>query len=385
MMEENKMKKFIKKFAPVMIGLALSISTAVAEPQFKDLDENHWAYAQIKQLAEQKIVVGYPDETYKPDEEITRAEFASMVVKALNQEDAELTDIIEFSDIEKDNWAWDSVQRAVRFDLIGETKDNKFRPTDSVTRAECLEIVINSLTTEELSLDRAKEILEAKYIDANTIPEWFVIKAGKAEVLGIVVTIPGEEAKMFAEKPATRAEVAAFLFNMMEQVKLAPNKKLAEVLKPIESEGTVLDDAIVKGNIGIIPPGTIIPLVIQDDLNSQTSTVTDIFEAKVADNLITKEKYLLVKEGATIKGMLIDKKKAILIIRNGKLVLSTKTITTTDNQTASFIGITETNPDLSIWRKIFKGLKVKYTNGEIIPVKTLKTLKIDLTNSWIIE
>ena len=308
-----------------------------------------------------------------------------MVVKALHQDEAEITDIIEFSDVTQDNWAWDSIQRAVRFDLVKETKDNMFRPTDSVTRAECLEIVINSLTTEDLSLEEATKILEAKYIDANTIPEWFVIKAGKAEVLGIVVNVPGTEAKMFAENPATRAEVAAFLFNMMEQVRLAPNKKLAEVLKPIEAEGIVLKDIIIKDNVGIIPAGTMIPLVIQDDLNSQSSVVSDVFEAKVPENLITEQKYLLIKDGATVKGLLIDKKKAMLIIRNGKLVLNTRTITTSNDQTADFVAVTETNPNLSIWRKIFKGLKVKYSNGETILVKTLKPIKIDLTNSWIIE
>ena len=379
------MKQLMKKFVPVVLGLTLSVSTAIAEPTFKDLDENHWAYAQIQQLAEHKVVVGYPDETYRPDAQITRAEFASMVVKALHQDEAEITDIIEFSDVTQDNWAWDSIQRAVRFDLVKETKDNMFRPTDSVTRAECLEIVINSLTTEDLSLEEATKILEAKYIDANTIPEWFVIKAGKAEVLGIVVNVPGTEAKMFAENPATRAEVAAFLFNMMEQVRLAPNKKLAEVLKPIEAEGIVLKDIIIKDNVGIIPAGTMIPLVIQDDLNSQSSVVSDVFEAKVPENLITEQKYLLIKEGATVKGLLIDKKKAMLIIRNGKLVLNTRTITTSNDQTADFVAVTETNPNLSIWRKIFKGLKVKYSNGETILVKTLKPIKIDLTNSWIIE
>ncbi|MBQ2871447.1 S-layer homology domain-containing protein [bacterium] len=379
------MRKIVKMFAPVVLGFALTVSNAIAEPVFKDLDENHWAYAQIKQLADHKVVVGYPDETYRPDEEITRAEFASMVVKALHQDEAEITDIIEFADVAQDNWAWNSVQRAVRFDLIKETQDNMFRPNDSVTRAECLEIVINSLTTEDLTLEEATKIVEAKYIDANTIPEWFIVKAGKAEVLGIVVTIPGEEAKMYAEKPATRAEVAAFLFNMMEQVRLAPNKKLAEVLKPIESEGIVIENVVVKDNVGIIPPGTLIPLVIQDDLNSQSSVVSDVFEAKIPENLITSEKYLLFKEGATVKGLLIDKQKAMLIIRNGKLVLNTRTITTNNDQTAAFVGVTETNPELNIWRKIFKGLKVKYTSGETILVKTLKPIKVDLTNSWIIE
>ena len=379
------MKKMFTKMLPLAIALAFGVTSAFAVTSFTDLDENHWAYSQIMNLAENNVVVGYPDETYKPDAEITRAEFASMVVKALKQENAEITDTIAFEDVEKDNWAWESVQRAVRFDLIEESDDNLFRPEDKVTKAECIEIVVNSLKTQEMTLEEAKEILSGKYLDMDNVSEDVLIKIAKAEKLNIVTKNPADEQTTLAAKAATRAEIAVYLYNMMEQVRLTPNEKIEAVLKPIEADGIVLEDAIVKENIGIIPAGTIIPLVIQNDLNSQTSVVSDVFEAKVPKNLVTSQKYLLIKEGAVVKGFLIDKKKALLIIRNGKLALNTKTITTSNDQTATFSGVTETNPDLSIWRKIFKGLKVKYTQGDVIPVKTIKTIKVDLTNSWIIE
>ena len=378
------MKNLFKTILPVALGLILSGSFVSAQ-QFSDLPEDHWAYPQINQLAKDDIVVGYPDGTYRPDEKITRAEFASMAVKALKQENAALTDIINFVDVPRDNWAWAHVQRAVRFDLIGETADNKFRPDDNVTRAECLEIVVNALTTDEITLKQAKEILARKYADIEDVPEWFIIKAGKAEVLGIIVTVPGREAYVAATTPATRAEVAAFLYNMIEQVKLAPNKKLKEVMQPIKSDGIVLDKAITKGTVGIIPAGTIIPAILKDNMASQTSSVGETFEAVIPENLVTPEKYLLIKKGATLKGILLDKKKAFVIIRNGKLVLNTKTIKTNTEQTAVFNGFNETNPKLSIWRKIFKGLNVQYNKNQAIDVELLKTIKVDLTNSWIIE
>ncbi len=380
------MNKFLSKFLPVLTGIILATSASYAETTFSDLDNENWAYTQIMQLANDNIVVGYPDGTFKPNELITRAEFASMVVKALKQENAEITETIDFSDVDKDNWAWNSVQRAVRFDLIGETEDNKFRPNDNVTRAECLEIVINALTTNELTLEEAQKILAEKYADANTIPEAFIIKAGKAQVLGVVIHIPGEEANFAATKPATRAEVSAFLHKMIEEVKLAPNKKLAEVLKPIVAEdGIVVENSYVKGNVGFIPAGTIIPMTIMDAMNSQTSNISDVFEGKIPENLVTKENYLLIKKGAIVKGQLLYKTKAMILFKNGKLVLATKVIETDKEQTAALKGMNETNPEWSIWRKIFKGKKVKYTSGEQIDVQLLQTMKIDLTNSWIIE
>ena len=378
------MKVLLKSIIPAVLGVVLSASFASAQ-QFTDLPEDHWAYKQINQLAKEEIVVGYPDGTYRPDEQITRAEFASMAVKALHQENAALTDIINYSDVPENSWAWANIQRAVRFDLIGETADNKFRPEDSVTRAECLEIVINSLTTETLTEEEAKAVLEARYIDTHLVPQWILIKAGKAEKLGIMVTIPTGEAVIAATRPATRAEVAAFLYNMIEQVKLAPNKKIAEVMQPIKADGLVLENAVVKGTVGIIPAGTIIPVTMLTNLDSQTSTVETPFSARISQNLVTKEKYLLINQGAILKGILLDRKKAFIIIRNGKLLLNTKTITTVTPQIANFNGFAETNPELTIWRKIFKGLKVNYSSDETIDLEVLNNIKIDLTNGRIID
>ena len=115
------MNKFLSKFLPVLMGVMLTTSMSYAQTTFSDLDKENWAYPQIMQLATDNIVVGYPDGTFKPNELITRAEFASMVVKALKQENAEITETIDFSDVDKENWAWESVQRAVRFDLVKET------------------------------------------------------------------------------------------------------------------------------------------------------------------------------------------------------------------------------------------------------------------------
>lgn len=75
--------------------------------------------------------------------------------------------------------------------MISNSKENDlFRPEDSVSRAESLSVAVNALTTETISPDKAKEVIERRYIDANTIPEWFLIPAGKAEILGMIVVAP---------------------------------------------------------------------------------------------------------------------------------------------------------------------------------------------------
>ena len=77
-----------KLFAKVLLSLTiLGISgLCVFAKEYKDLPQDHWAYKQIQTLTDQNVVVGYPDGNYRPDANVTRAEFATMVIKALNQQ-----------------------------------------------------------------------------------------------------------------------------------------------------------------------------------------------------------------------------------------------------------------------------------------------------------
>ena len=76
------MKNLLKVLFSLLVGLIV-VSPALAYP---DVSSNHWAAKQIEILTEKGVIVGYPDGTFKPDDNVTRAEFASMAIKALGQE-----------------------------------------------------------------------------------------------------------------------------------------------------------------------------------------------------------------------------------------------------------------------------------------------------------
>lgn len=75
-----KKHRFMALIVMLMFALTMAAPTAYAE-DFSDI-KGHWAEAQIKQMAAEGIVKGYPDGTFRPDGLITRAEFAVMVVQA---------------------------------------------------------------------------------------------------------------------------------------------------------------------------------------------------------------------------------------------------------------------------------------------------------------
>lgn len=368
---------------------ALAIFAMISNPAqafYTDMDENHWAYQSIKFLTEIGVVVGYPDGTYKPDIPVTRAEFASMAIKALGQESSEVAQEIHFADITPDFWAYNIIQKAVYFDLIPDSKGESYRPFDSVTRAEAINIAVNALTTNQISQEKADDIIAKSYSDYTQMPAWFLMAAAKAHILDLVVVMPGNEGKMEANRPANRAEVAMLLYKMMQEAKLNPNAKLAEVMQKRTADGFIVDNVKVQGSIGIIPAGTIVPIKLETVVGSQISNVADIYTAKAPNNYVTKEKYLLISEGSDMKGQVKYVQRGKLFKTQGEVIIKNELLVTPNDQAVMVYGVATLTPDkIGFWRKIFKGAKVLTTPGQIVNIRLLAPIKIDLTNGYIYE
>ncbi|MBO6273259.1 S-layer homology domain-containing protein [bacterium] len=376
----------MKRIVLLFVVMMLNISGAFAF--FSDMTTSHWAYNQIKDLSEKSIVIGYPDGTFKPDENVTRAEFASMAIKALGQEHANVVQSINFADLDQSYWAYDAIEKAVYFDLISNDKDSEnFRPEDPVSRAEAINIAVNSLTTEQISVGKAKSVLSKKYKDVETTPEWFVVPAGKAEILDMISSIPERNLYLDAERPATRAEVTAILNNMMIQAKLNPNAKLAEAMRKKTGEGYIITKASVQGSVGTIPEGSVVPIKMHRGFSSQYSVKGEEFSANADENYITKDTFILMYKGTQFKGVLNKVQQGRWFKQNGILEIKAHTITTPNDQ--SFI--TELTGNITVkrnwfmrwFRKVFKGEKIIIKQGDKVYVKFQKPVKTDLTNGWI--
>ena len=381
----------MNKLFKLLLSLTAIVAFSIPAFAYPDVSQNHWAAKEIEILTEKGVLVGYPDGTFQPDENVTRAEFASMAIKALVQEHTTVAQPVNFTDIYPAYWAYDAIQKALYFDLIScPPKGEPFRPDDSVSRAESISVAVNALTTEQISTLKATEVLSKKYADVDVVPEWFVVPAGKAEILNMLVTIPSANPKNIeATRPATRAEVAAILYEMMEQAKLNPNAKLAEAMRKKTGEGFVVENAVVQGSVGTIPAGSIVPVKLTKYADSQSSTAGEIYTAAAAQNFVTKEKFILVRQGASLKGQLLDVRKGKWFVRNGVLVLDNSLITTVNDQTATFSAVSEISKHrnwfMKIVRATLKGEKLNVTPDDTVYLKLLKPVKVDLTNGWIFE
>lgn len=384
------MKKLFAKALVLMAILGLTSMTVSAKQYYKDVPEGHWAYKYLEILTDCDIVVGYPDGLYRPDQLVTRAEFSSIVVKAFDQEFSKIINPKAYTDVAQWQWFYGVVQRATQFNLMTGYPDGRFKPYGTVERGHVISTVVNALTTESVSADKAKDILAKKYSDYKDIPAWLIIAAGKAEELGLVVSEPGKEGEIAAQRPATRAELAAFIVKMMEKAKEQPNEKLKEAMKPRYADGIVVP-ATFDGYIATIPAGTVIPImVLNKEITSQKAKSGADFSSRLPRNIITKERYLLLVENDTMNGKIDNVKKGRLFVRDGVVGMKTETINTDRAQTAGFVGYAF-GPDRlegfwkTLYLKVIKGHRVIVREGDILNLKLEHPIRVDLTNGLIIE
>ena len=114
-----------------------------------------------------------------------------------------------------------------------------------------------------------------------------------------------------------------------------------------------------------------------------------MFIAKAPQNYITKDKFILIYKDSDIKGQVRIVEPGRLFIRNGVLILDSNILVTPNDQAVVFKGVSNVENEKSKFmefiRKIFKGDKVTVIPGNVIYVRLLQPLRIDLTNGWIYE
>ena len=186
------------KAALAAFGLSVLLPTAA----FAATDtQGHWAGAVLDKWESRALISGYEDGTIRPDNEISRAEFVSLVNRVAGYQAAGGT--VKFSDVKTGDWYAGQVAIAVNEGYIGGFEDNTFRPNDSVTRAQAAAIIAR---IKNLPADAARA---NQFADAAATPDWAEGVVGAVANAGYMI---GDEANRFnAEKALTRAEAVAAL------------------------------------------------------------------------------------------------------------------------------------------------------------------------------
>ena len=110
---------------------------------FSDVDGDDWFNTAVSTMSAMGIVDGYEDGTFRPDQPITRAEFVTIATRFFDY--AAEYEEGTFTDVEGDEWYADYVQAGVDLGLIDGYEDGSYRPGENITRAEAATIVNRTL------------------------------------------------------------------------------------------------------------------------------------------------------------------------------------------------------------------------------------------------
>lgn len=187
-----------------------------AEKRFSDI-EKHWAKENINILVEKGIIDGMNDQEFKPEEKITRAQFAKLLITALNIE-VNKGQVLSFQDVPASAWYHDYIGSAVKEGLITGYSEEEFAPDDNITREQMAVIISRVLKIKSKTMlpeDSGEDIIN-QFSDKGSIALWARKEIAPAVSCGIV---NGVSPDTFAPKvPATRAVAATMILRLSKQL-----------------------------------------------------------------------------------------------------------------------------------------------------------------------
>ncbi len=182
---------------------------------FKDMTK-HWAMNAVNDMGSRMIVEGIGEGEFGPDREITRAEFAAIMVRALGlRADTEGSD---FLDVEASAWYAGAVATARSYGLIDGFEDGTFRPADKLTREQAMLVIAKAMRitglSNQLGVSMPDEIISA-FRDAQAVSSWALEGIADSLKAGIVTGRGGQ--KIAPQANITRAEVATIVKRLLEK------------------------------------------------------------------------------------------------------------------------------------------------------------------------
>ncbi|MEB3290863.1 MAG: S-layer homology domain-containing protein [Leptolyngbya sp.] len=175
-------------------------------PYFRDGNEVPWVAPILDDLAQRRLIQGFPDGTFRPQDSMTRAEFATQLshLFVLPPQDSPPR---PYPDVDPNHWAMAHIQNAVAMGFLAGYPDHTFGPEDTITRIQVVTALAKGLN---LQSSRSPDQVIQVYQDADQVPPWAKTALMTALEANLVVNYPHPQ-RLEPNREANRAEVIAML------------------------------------------------------------------------------------------------------------------------------------------------------------------------------
>lgn len=145
---------------PQVKPTTVETSSTIKAVELKDIAD-HWAEPYIVQMVAAQVISGYPDNTFRPDNTISRAEFTTLLVRAFQ---FDLKNGQVFDDT-REHWAKDYIAAAYSHGWVNGLSDKIFAPDLPITREQMAFMIVKAVDLKPLSDTKA-------FSDADQISDW---------------------------------------------------------------------------------------------------------------------------------------------------------------------------------------------------------------------
>ncbi|MDQ2086343.1 S-layer homology domain-containing protein [Herbivorax sp. ANBcel31] len=206
----RKMRKTLAIFTcAAMIFMMCGINVAGLSAQNPGDIVGHWAESEIQNWIERGFITGYDDDTFRPDSNITRAEFVTIANSLFGYKDVGIT---SFNDVNSEDWFYEEIAKASEIGYISGYEDGTMRPNNPITREEAMAIVCNILRREQSN----STVSLAGFADSEDIADWSRGFVATAVEEGYISGY--EDDTIRSGNPIRRAETVAMFNNVATEV-----------------------------------------------------------------------------------------------------------------------------------------------------------------------
>lgn len=143
----------MKKIVSLAVAFVLLMASTVFAAGFKDVSSGDSYYEAVYKLSSDGVISGYTDGTFRPENSITRAEAASVIVRAARMDNNSAPGSA-YSDVPENHWARKYIMIATKAGILSGTGGKKFQPDGKVTYNQMLKMVVCMRGLEETAVQK---------------------------------------------------------------------------------------------------------------------------------------------------------------------------------------------------------------------------------------
>lgn len=261
------------------------------QTSFSDVQSNYWAAPFIAQLSQRGVIAGFPDGSFRPEQPVTRAQFAAMVNNAFSSTPERQA--INFVDVPSNFWASNAIRQSYVTGFLSGYPGNRFEPNQAIPRQQALVALANGLN---YSPSGNTQTTLQTFSDNFNIADWARSPVAAATEQGMVVNYPNIQF-LNPTATATRAQVAAFIYQALVRSGQA---------SAISSPYIVALQPTTPTPVSVtIPQGTAIPVKYdQAEKILVTKDETAPLTLTVDQSVVTQEGTVVIPAGSRVVGKL---------------------------------------------------------------------------------